>query len=173
MTEAQLREIEEAVGFPLPSEYRRLSIEFPFRPIGRDWVYWFYNDPARVIDGTLAPLADCDYDRNGWRGSYLTIGESGAGDLFVMDTAVAGLPVYSLGHESHRIEMEYPTFGVFIEEWIQAPERIEAEIAAARAADQAEWRKRIRRTIVFVLFAMPASVVFAALVSWAVIWFRK
>jgi len=173
LTESQLAEIEEAVGFILPSEYRRVSLTFPFRPIGRDWVYWFYDDPDRVIDGTIAPMADGDYDLAGWRGSYLTIGESGAGDLYVMDTADAVLPVHCLSHESHQIEPEYATFAEFIDVWIQAPERIDASVAAARAAERVEWRRKIRQTVVFVLFAIPTSLVFAALVSWVVLCLRK
>ncbi|MFO0881072.1 MAG: SMI1/KNR4 family protein [Gemmataceae bacterium] len=173
MTEAQLAEIEAAVGFALPDEYQRVAIAPPFRPIGRDWVYWFYNDPARVIDGTLAPLADGDYDRAEWRAGYLTIGESGAGDLYVMDTAAAGLPIHCLSHESHRIETEYETFAAFVEEWMQAPEKHEASLAAEGAAERAEWHGRLRRTFVFVVCAIPASLLFAALVSWLVLWLRK
>lgn len=66
MTETQLDNIEAALGIALPAEYRRVAASPPFRPIGNDWVYWFYDDPNRVIEGTLAPLADGDYDQSGW-----------------------------------------------------------------------------------------------------------
>jgi len=169
MTEGELTEVEAAIGFTLPSEYWRVAAAFPFRPIGRDWVYWFYDDPDRVIDGTLAPLADDAYDKVGWRTGYLTIGESAAGDLYVMDSTAPRLPVYCLSHETHRIEPEYPTFAAFVEEWIRAPERGEATLAAERA----ERRSRIRRALLFVVCAVPASLVFAALVSWLVLWLRR
>lgn len=50
MTESELDEIEVAVEFSLPSEYQRVVLENPSRPIGQDCVYWFYDDPGRVIE---------------------------------------------------------------------------------------------------------------------------
>lgn len=172
MTEAQLDEMEAGVGFKLPPEYRRVAVASPFRPIGRDSVYWFFDDPSRVIQETLAPLADAGYDMADWRPGLLTIGESGAGDLYVMDSAAEGLPVHCLSHESHRLEPEYATFSAFVEEWVQAPRRIETACAAERAAEQAEWNGRMRRTLRFCLLAIPVSLVFAALVSAIVRWFK-
>jgi hypothetical protein len=90
-----------------------------------------------------------------------------------MDTTADGLPVHCLCHETHTIEPEWPSFAAFVEEWIQAPERIETTLAAERAGERAEWRRRIRRAFVFVLCAIPASLVFAALVSWVVLWLRR
>ena len=173
VTEEQLDAIEAAVGFSLPSEYRRVAAAPPFRPIGRDWVYWFYDDPVRVIEGTLDPRADGGYDHSGWRAGYLAIGESAAGDPYLMDTAAAGLPVLCMSHESNAIEPEYASFAMFVEEWLRAPETIEALIDKQRAAERSEWRTRIRRAFVFTLCALPVSLVFAALVSWVVLWLRK
>jgi hypothetical protein len=171
MTESELAEIEAAVGFLIPSEYRRVAIEFPFRHIGRDSVYWFYDEPERVIGGTLFPLANAAYDRTGWKDSYLVIGESAAGDPYLMDTIAAGYPVFCLCHESHRIEKEYPTFSAFVEDWSRAPDRVDAELAEEKSRDRAEWTNRILRTIVFVILAIPVSLIFAWLVSWMVLWF--
>jgi hypothetical protein len=49
--------------FKLPADYRRVSLAFPFRPVGNDWVYWLYNAPDAIIGGSRAPLADGDSDR--------------------------------------------------------------------------------------------------------------
>jgi len=173
MTEVQLEEIEAVVGFSLPDEYRRVAVASPFRPIRGDSVYWFFDEPNQVIEATIAPLSDGNYDGTGWQDSLLTIGESGAGDLYVMDTADADLPVHCLSHESHRIEPEYKTFAAFVEDWVRAPERFEAKIAEEKARERAEWNARLRRTAIFVFCAIPASIVFAALVSWVLISLRK
>lgn len=156
MTEAQLDEIEAAVGFPLPAAYRRTAAAPPFQPIGRDWVYWFYDDPTRVIEGTLAPLADGDYDLAGWQPGYITIGQSGAGDLHVLNTTAAGLPVLCLSHETHAIEPEWPTFAEFVAEWMRTP----GEIAQRMAAEAAEARRRQR--LGWIILAVSLGVPLAA-----------
>jgi hypothetical protein len=61
VTDSQLDTIEAALGIKLPTDYRRLSRAFPFKPIGRDWVYWFFDDPDRVIGETRFPLEDGGY----------------------------------------------------------------------------------------------------------------
>jgi hypothetical protein len=99
LIEAQLDRIEAAVGFALPAEYRRVAASPPFRPIGHDWVYWFYDDPTWVIEGTLTPLADGGYDRSGWQAGYLTIGQSGAGDLYVMELLFTGASYYAARYD--------------------------------------------------------------------------
>ena len=133
MTDAQLDAIETALGVTLPPAYRRVSREFPFRPIGPDWVYWFYNDPNRVIHGTRFPLEDGGYAGPELLPRYVVIGESGSGDPYLLDTAADGLPVVLLSHETHAIESAWPTFEAFVEEWVRAP----AEIAARRAVEEA------------------------------------
>lgn len=165
MTEAQLNEVEARVGFALPPEYRRVAVEFPFRPIGRDSVYWFYDDPARVIEGTLAPLADGEYDRAGWRDGFLTIGESAAGDLYILDTRAAGLPVLCLSHETHAIEPEWPTFAAFVAEWLAAPAEAEAR-QAAEAASAALASRRTTRLAPLILIAAIGVPLLGLLIVW-------
>lgn len=173
MTEFQFEMIEAAVGFFLLDKYRRVAAAPPFRPVRGDLVYWFFNDPNKVIEATIAPLADGDYDMTGWQYSYLTIGESGAGDLYVMDTAVADLPVHCLSHESHRIELEYKTFAAFVEDWVKDPEKFEAKFAEEKVRLRTEWNVRLRRAAIFVFCAIPASIVLAAIVTWVLLWLRK
>lgn len=172
MTDARIAAIEAALGFPLPGEYRRVAAAPPFRPIGLGSVYWFFDDPADVIEETRAPLADGGYDMAGWREGYLTIGENGAGDLYVMDTAAPGLPVHLLSHESHAIEPEFGSFAAFVEDWARAPEAFEAHVAGERARERADWNLRLRRTAIFVCCFIPASAVFAAIVVQVVLWLR-
>lgn len=173
MTEAQLDEIESHVGFALPAEYRRVAVASPFRPIGSDCVYWFFDDPNQVIEETLAPLSDGDYDKRGWQMGYLTIGNDGGGDLYVMDTSAPGLPVHCLSHESHQIEPDYRTFAGFVEDWIKAPEVIEANLAAKKAAERAEWRGRIRRTFLFVVYSMLVLLALIVLANGITLWLRR
>ena len=54
MTDTELDTIEATLGVKLPPAYRRVSREFPFRPIGSDAIYWYYNHPERVIGATRA-----------------------------------------------------------------------------------------------------------------------
>ena len=83
-----------------------MSRAFPFRPIGRDWVYWFYDDPKRVIHGTFFPLEDGGYAGPELLPRYVAVGESGGGDLYLLDTTADGLPVVCLSHETHAVEAE-------------------------------------------------------------------
>ena len=166
MTEGQLDEIEVGVGFPLPAAYRRVATASLFRPIGRDCVYWFHDDPAAVISDTLAPLADGDYDRRGWRDGWLAIGHSAAGDLYVLDTRSGGLPVYCLSHETHAVEPGWPALEAFVAEWVRAP----AEAERRRAADAAAAAELGRRQLRLALLIIAASIglpLVGLLVIWA------
>lgn len=127
MTDAQLHEIEAALGVVLPTEYRRVSRAFPFRPVGRDSVYWFFDTPERIVGATLAPLADGGYERVGPWGNYVVIGRSPAGDLYILDMDKKGLPVLLLSHETHEVEPAWSTFEAFVEEWRAVPDQIAGE----------------------------------------------
>ncbi len=59
MTEEQLRRIEEALNVRLPANYREIMKAYPFTAVGKDWVYWMYEDPERVIDASRRPLGGC------------------------------------------------------------------------------------------------------------------
>ncbi len=150
MTNEQLDGIEAALRLKLPDEYRQVSVEFPFRPIGRDWVYWFYDDPQAVIGETRAPLAYGDYDRHGWRDSFVVIGQSAAGDLYLLDTAAAGSTVFCLSHETHAIEVEWTTFDGFVQDWLHAPEDAARRQAAATQPGEIGWHRwRLIMALVF------------------------
>ena len=150
MTESQLSEIEARVGFPLPDDYRQVALAFPFRPIGRDCIYWFHNEPARVIEDTIAPLADGGYNLDGWRNGYIAIGQSPAGDLYLLDSHSERLPVHCLSHETHAIEPEWPSFEDFVDDWLRAPEEVKRTLAAESKTAHAEQSARMRRGLLVV-----------------------
>src|SRR4051812_30790753 len=133
MTAEQLDAIEEAIGFTLPADYRRIASEQPFRPIGNDHVYWFFDGPEAVIDETLHPQAAAAEPLPRLPIGSVAIGYSASGDTYVLDARVEGLPVHCLSHETLEIDPEYPSFERFVVEWLDAPERVTAE-AEARAA---------------------------------------
>ena len=165
MTESQLAEIEAAIGFPLPEDYRRVAREFPFRPIGIDGIYWFYQDQRRVIEETIAPLADGGYNLEGWQQGYVTIGRGPEGDLYVLDTQTEGLPVLCLSHETHAIEPEWPSFRDFVDEWLRAPEEIRQRIDADTRAAAAEQSARMQRGMFVVAAILVACLLFPLILA--------
>lgn len=147
MTESQLQTIERELGVRLPEDYRETSLDFPFQPRGNDWVYWMYDEPDRIIGETLAPLADGEYDQTNWKPSYLVIGQSAAGDLYLLDTAQGDdSPVYCLSHEDHSIEEEWAHFLEFVGSWL-----INDELQGRDLESKA--RSKNRRVFLFTFFA--------------------
>lgn len=158
MTNAELDSIEEVLEVRLPETYRQVSITFPFQPLGQDWVYWFYDDPAAVIGETQAPLSDGGYDFTDWRETFVAFGQSAAGDIYLIDTAgPACAPVYLLSHETHEIQMEWPDMESFVDEYSNVAEEVERQRAESRAAEQAWWRRawQIMAVIVVCVILLP------------------
>lgn len=140
MTTAELDQIEAALGLHLPAAYREVSRVFPFRPSRNDWVYWFYDEPDRVINETLSPLEDGEYDRADWKPGFVVIGQSACGDLYVLDTTQDGAPVFCLSHEDHSLVKEFPSFEAYIAYW-QA-EEAEADEAARRRDEESRQQQQ-------------------------------
>jgi hypothetical protein len=160
MTDDQLDAVEAALGVELPAEYRRVSREFPFRPLGRDAVYWFFNDPAAVIAATRTPLGG-EYPGAPLLPRYVAIGHSPAGDVYLLDLDAPGHSVVVLSHETHAVEPEWPTFAAFVTEWVRAPTDLEEERGAVRAV---AWLRQDGVaagviTLVVVLLAVGVAVV--------------
>lgn len=163
MTETQLQTIERELGVRLPEFYRQTSLDFPFRPRGNDWVYWMYDAPDRVIGETRAPLADGEYDQANWKPSYLVIGESAAGSLFLLDTALGDAsPVYFLDYMDYSIEAGWPDFPAFVTYWLAKPAASEPDFAA-KARDKNR-RVFIGAVVAMILLspAIPPFVLFAS-----------
>lgn len=141
MTPAQLDSIETALNLKLPQRYRKTSGDFPFEPVAGDSVYWFFDDPETVIRATRQPLDGSGYNRQNWRPEFVAIGHSPAGDLYVLDTSTESAPVLCLSHETHELEVEWPGFEQFVDDWKQAPQAAEAARAAFQQAHSAFWKR--------------------------------
>jgi hypothetical protein len=172
MQELGLDAIEQAVGFALPTAYREVATKSPFRPIGRDAIYWFFDDPQTVISETLAPLSDGEYDQTQWQNGFLAIGQSAAGDLYLLDTRSCDLPVLSLSHETHLLATEWPTFDAYVQEWIRVPDQIEHEIGERYAKSQVEQKARMRRGLKVVAAIIAFCLAFPFML-WVVIYLIK
>lgn len=167
MTPAELDEIERAVGFSLPSAYRALAGRFPFRPVNPDWVYWFYDDPNRVIENTIAPLEDGGYDprspSSGWKPGFLTIGEGPAGDAYVMDTRAAGLPMHLLSHETLAFEFnEWPDLDAFVEHCLRTSDGLESNQRELAEQDRLRTIAAMRQSGQIAIASFLACLVFLA-----------
>ncbi|MFO0901642.1 MAG: SMI1/KNR4 family protein [Pirellulales bacterium] len=159
MTNEQLDQIEADVGFSLPAAYRRVALEFPFRGIRNDAVYWFFDDPRWVIEETLDHRQTHDLpDAHSGR-QLLAIGHSAAGDLYLLDASAAGLPVLERSHETLAVELVWPTFEEFVEEWIRASDETEQCVDARYAAEQAAQWARMRRGLILTGFILLACLI--------------
>ncbi len=144
MTDTQLDKIEAELGLKLPADYRAVSREFPFRPMGNEEVYWFYDDPEAVINTTRFPMSASDYDRTSWKPTYLVIGHGAAGDEHLIDTALTHSPVYLISHEDLSIVEEWASLSAFVEDSnreVDQAERAEAERERNRKAESQKTRR--------------------------------
>ncbi len=159
MTDAQLAEIEAAVGFALPPEYRWVALDPPFRAPRDDRIYWFIDGPAGVIEATLTPLADSQGEVTGWRPGYLGFGYGPGGDVYVLDTAAEGLPVHCLSHETLAVELnEWPTFAAYVEDWLQFPRRCAEQEEAERLRQRSELRWALKVFgVIMIVGTVPAA----------------
>jgi hypothetical protein len=157
MTDEQLDEIESVLGVSLPAEYRRVSREFPFQPIGRDRVYWFYDDPRAVIHETRHPMEDGEYAGSDLLPQFVVIGRSAAGDAYLLDLNAPSPAVASLSHETHAIDSERQAFAAFVAEWLQAPDEAVRRAVAEQARQRGWWRRywMIASVIALVGFVLP------------------
>lgn len=174
MTPEQLDAIETDLGFPLPVEYRRVAVARPFWPIGSgDHIYRFFDDPDWVVGETLAPQSASGRDVPRLPFGSMAIGFSACGDTYVLDTRAEGQPVHCLSHETREIEPEYPSFAAFVTEWLEAPERVRAELEARDAAARAEYRTMMRRAwrIIFLGFLVVLVLPFLSLA--VIVWFNE
>jgi hypothetical protein len=163
MTEAQLREIETTLDVRLPERYRAACLTLRFRPVGGDVVYWFFDDPARVIQETRYPLEDGEYDQANWKPSYLTIGNSAVGDLYLLDTARGDAsPVYCLSHEDHSITEDWPNFRAFVADWYQQGQE---QLVAQWDAERETLAKQSRRNWQIMLAFFGLLILFALFVA--------
>lgn len=163
MTNAELDTIESALGVRLPVAYRRLSVTFPFKPLDparSGTTDWFYNDAATVIAATRAARSNQNIQDEIGRTALVVIGDSGAGDWYVIDTTEtpeSALPVYCISHEDHQWSQEWPTLAAFTAEWLQAPAEYARHKASDEAAQRAWWKRawKIGAVVGFLSILLP------------------
>lgn len=170
MTDAELDQIEGALGVTLPVAYRQLSLQFPFRAVGNDWVYWMYDDAERVIAGTQFPLEDGGYKQANWKSTFVVIGQSASGDPYLLDVALPDSPVYYLSHEDHSLGEEWPDLTAFVTYWEQFPEEARRQ-AETRQDELRTWHKNANR--IFLKVMLFAVVLPLALLVLLVLLFSK
>ena len=116
MTEQNLQQIEMEFHLTLPDDYRKLILSSPFRPIGKDRIYWLYDDPIEVIRSTREPLNGY-YEGSAWLQTHIAIGETAMGDQYVIDVCRTPSPVFCLSHETHEFEEEFSDLDAFVAYW--------------------------------------------------------
>lgn len=157
MTDTQLDRIEAELELKLPADYRAVSREFPFRPIGNEEVYWFYDDPEKVINATRLPMYASDYDRANWKPTYLVIGHGAAGDEHLIDTALTHSPVYLISHEDLSIVEEWASLSAFVEysnQEVEQAERAEAERERNRKVESQKTRRIAAILLIILLICL-------------------
>lgn len=147
MTEAQLQTIERELGVRLPADFRAVTQEFG------DYLVEFFDEPEDVLEATRSPMAEGDYNKTNWKASYVVIGESGAGDLYLLDTErEATSPIYVLSHEDQSLTEEWASSRAFVADWQAWQARSEREYQ--EKAVQERQRGKHRRAFLLAFFSL-------------------
>lgn len=163
MTDGDIRRIETALGVTLPASCGRTLRAFPSLGSGPGGLF---NEADSVIGATQVPLPDGDYDGASWRPSYVALGFSAAGDVYLLETARDPAPVLVLSHEDHAVTEEAPSLAAFAAQWER--EQAEADARARAVVEEDERRGRHRRRFLLALFTLlPLLLVILGLFVWA------
>jgi hypothetical protein len=125
----------------MPENYRTVALNPAFAAKRNESAYWLYDNPERIIRETRFPLEDGQYAGANWRETFLAIGQSAFGDLYLLDIALADSPVYLLSHEDHTLTEEFASLEEYLDYWrgeVALAERSEPERACAHARTQRE-----------------------------------
>lgn len=99
---ARLEWLEEELGIELPETYREFLASYP-EPLRTTPAASFevQSDPAKIV--TINKLID-ESHIDGWRDSFLAIGESGCGDYYAIDLDETDGEVYFWNHETDEVD---------------------------------------------------------------------
>ena len=162
MTDVQLDAVEADLGVRLPEAYRRACREAAPEPGGA----WLFDHPESVVNSTRCPLDEGDYGGPELLPRYVAVGDSGAGDLWLLDLETDGTPVPCLSHETHAVEPEWPSFAAFDADRRAAPALRAASLAAEAAERAVWWRWRWKVSGVIFLLGVVLPLLLALLARW-------
>jgi len=112
MTEADFATIEQALGIPVPTPYRRVMAAYPFSD-DRPSDAYIPDNAQYVCNLNRQILADKVYP-DSWRPGLFAIGTSWGGDAHVLDTSLDDSPVYKFGQDNDAISTLAPTLDAWI-----------------------------------------------------------
>ena len=118
MTEAGVRRIEEAFGARLPSDYRRLMMEYPRELLacGASEME-LLNEPSRIIAENLRVRSGTEsFSLIDWPPRYFVIGETGSGDYYCLNMKRASSPVMLFDQFGIQFKEHAPS----LDEWLPA-----------------------------------------------------
>ena len=126
MTEKELQNIEERVGFSVPAYYRETMINYPFSTDSFTEQFMLPNDPREVFGLEGIVLSSAEIEKG------LCIGSDGGEGLYFIDAAKEDPVVYVYERETCEHRRFMPTWTAYIEYLA----REEAEIAAYEEAQR-------------------------------------
>jgi hypothetical protein len=139
MTNAQLADIEQALGIPLPLSYKALMTSDLGRISDRNYAFWLYQDPSRVIDANMTLCSSLEGVHN-WTTNYFTIGHDGGGNQYFLDLANIKSPVFCLDHETKEITTEWSSLDEFVIAWREKVQQLVAQSKIQKSRWWQFWR---------------------------------
>jgi len=102
MIEEQLTSLEEDLGIELPDVYREFLSMYPDRLRATPAAsFEVQSDPTKIV--AMNKLIDASHIE-GWRDTFLAIGESGCGDYYAIDLDENDGEVYFWNHETAEVD---------------------------------------------------------------------
>jgi hypothetical protein len=132
MTEADLRQIEARLGFPLPGAFRLTALSYPFSPDSFAEEFMLPSQPSEVIDMNEAGLPVVGIDRP------FFVGSDGGEERYFVDASNAESPVYVY-------ELETGRHRVLVDSWEKYMDHIRATLAEIAADEERERQRKLTK----------------------------
>ena len=126
MTEAELRLIEERLGYSLPEEYNSTVLNYPFAADSFANEFMLLDNVDAVVELNEAGVEIGDVERP------FFVGSDGGEEWFFIDASKEESPVFVFQLESGKHHIRAGTWGGYLEEIRTAHAEIEADEEAAR-----------------------------------------